>query len=76
MSQEQQEQNEQTRRTRRITRSQRNRPVLVTNNDTGVALDTKQLDEPTITDPSTDKVNIEEVQASSETGPQIGRAHV
>src|SRR2546421_7914379 len=65
-----QEQNEQPRRTRRIARSQRNRPVLVTNNDTGVALDTKQSDEITVTDPSTDKVNIEEVQTSSETGPR------
>jgi hypothetical protein len=64
------EQNEQPRRTRRITRSQRNRPVLVTNNDTGVALDTKQSDEATATDPTTDKVNIEEVQESSETGPR------
>jgi hypothetical protein len=65
-----QEQNEQPRRTRRITRSQRNRPVLVTNNDTGVALDTKQSDETTASDPNTDKVNIEEVQSSSETGPR------
>lgn len=65
-----QEQNEQPRRTRRIARSQRNRPVLVTNNDTGVALDTKQSDETTASDPSTDKVNIEEVQSSSETGPR------
>jgi hypothetical protein len=62
------EQNEQPRRTRRITRTQRNRPVLVTNNETGVALDTKQSDEPTNTEPATDKVNIEEVAASSETG--------
>jgi len=65
-----QEQNEQPRRTRRITRSQRNRPVLVTNDDTGVALDTKQSDETTTPDPTTDKVNIEEVQSSSETGPR------
>lgn len=65
-----QEQNEQPRRTRRITRAQRNRPVLVTNNDTGVALDTKQSDETTATEPNTDNVNIEEVQSSSETGPR------
>jgi hypothetical protein len=65
-----QEQNEQPRRTRRITRAQRSRPVLVTNNDTGVALDTQQPEESTVTDPSTDKVDIGEVQASSETGPR------
>lgn len=65
-----QEQNDQPRRARRITRSQRNRPVLVTNNDTGVALDTKQSDEITASEPNTDKVNIEEVQSSSETGPR------
>jgi hypothetical protein len=65
-----QEQNEQPRRTRRITRAQRNRPVLVTNDDTGVALDTKQTDESTITDPSTDKVAVGAIEATRETGPR------
>jgi hypothetical protein len=64
------EQNEHSRRTRRITRSQRNRPVLVTNNDTGVALDTKQADEATVTEPATDAVNIDEVPATPDTGPR------
>jgi hypothetical protein len=64
------EQNEQPRRSRRITRTQRNRPVLVTNNDAGIALDTKQSDEPAITEPSTDQFPIEEVATSTETGPR------
>ena len=63
-----QEQNEQTRRARRIARTQRNRPILVTDEVSGVALDEQQSTLPAEPAPSTDGTSSSVAEKTRETG--------